>query len=183
MSKSAGRFTVLDDIIAEGHDPLAFRYFTYLAHYRTAQDFRPEALAGAAARLKRVQETFAALPLGDTALPDGDTLARFRDALRDDLNAPQALAVVSEVVREDRLAPAVRRATLLAMNAVLPMGLESVEARVDEGPPPEVFELLEKRNAARRARDFAAADRLRDEIGARGYEIRDSAQGSTLVRR
>ncbi len=183
MSKSKGTFTVLDDIVDDGYDPMAFRYMTYQAHYRTKLDFRPEVLAAQAAGLKRLHETFAALPAEDGAAPHGGTMERFRSALRDDLNAPQALAAVWEASRDEKLSAAVRRATLLAMNAVLPMGLEGVEARVEEGPTAEVLALLEQRNAARRARDFGAADRLRDEITALGYEIRDSAQGSTVVRR
>jgi cysteinyl-tRNA synthetase len=183
MSKSAGGFIRLQDLVDQGFEPMAYRFMTYQAHYGRKLNFSEEGLAAAAAGLKRLHETFAALPAEDGVAADDAALARFRGALRDDLNAPQAVAAVWEVTRNEALDPKVRRATLLAMNAVLPLGLEAVPPAMDDGPPAEVLALLDQRNAARKARDFQAADRLRDEIGARGYEIRDSAQGSTVVRK
>ena len=185
MSKSAGGFIKLRDLVEQGYDPMAYRFMTYQAHYRRKLNFDEEALNAAAAGLKRLHETFAALPDAPAA-EDAAALERFRAALRDDLNAPQAVATVWQTLGDEKLAPEVRRATLLAMNAVLPMGLEKVEStagRTEEGPPAEVLALLDQRNAARAAKDFATSDRLRNEIAALGYEIRDSAQGSTVVRR
>src|SRR5687768_11300784 len=182
MSKSAGTFIRLQDVVERGFDPMAFRFMTYQAHYRKKLNFDEEGLSAAASGLKRLHQAFAALP-AEEAAPDADSLARFRAALRDDLNAPQALAEVWGVTRNEGLGPAVRRATLLAMDTVLPMGLVEVEPMVEEGPPAEVVALLDQRNAARKAKDFATADRLRGEIGALGWEIRDSAQGSTLARK
>jgi cysteinyl-tRNA synthetase len=183
MSKSAGMFIRLQDVVERGFDPMAFRFMTYQAHYRKKLNFDEEGLTAAASGLKRLHQAFAGLPREDGAVADEVALGRFRSALRDDLNAPQALAGVWEVARDERLSPGVRRATLLAMDAVLPLGLDEVQPAVDEGPPPGILALLDQRNAARKARDFAAADRLRDEIAAAGYEIRDSAQGSTVVRK
>ena len=183
MSKSAGTFVRLQDVVEQGFDPLAFRFMTYQAHYRKKLNFDSEGLSAAAAGLKRLHQSFGALPSEDGAAADSESLERFRAALRDDLNAPQALATVWEVTRNERLSPGVRRATLLAMDGVLPMGLDGVAPTVEEGPPAEVVALLDRRNAARKAKDFAAADQLRAEIAAQGWEIRDSAQGSTLARR
>lgn len=182
MSKSAGTFIRLQDVVERGFDPMAFRFMTYQAHYRKKLNFDEEGLKAAAAGLKRLHHAFAALP-DKGAEPDETALGRFRSALRDDLNAPQALAAVWDVTRDERISPGARRATLLAMDAVLPLGLDGVQPMVDEGPPAEVLELLDQRNAARAAKDFAASDRLRGEIAALGYEVRDSAQGSTVVRR
>ena len=182
MSKSAGTFVRLQDMVERGFEPIAFRFMTYQAHYRKKLNFDEEGLSAAASGLKRLHQAFAALP-AEAAEPDAGSLARFRAALRDDLNAPQALAEVWSVTRNASLSPAARRATLLAMDAVLPMGLEDVQPLVEDGPPAEVVALLDQRNAARKAKDFATADRLRGEIGERGWEIRDSAQGSTLARK
>ena len=183
MSKSAGTFVRLQDIVERGYDPMAFRFMTYQAHYRKKLNFDEEGLTAATTALKRLHQAFAALPAEDGMGPDAASLGRFRSALRDDLNAPQALAVVWDVARNEQLSPTSRRATLLEMDRVLPMGLEGVQPVVEEGPPAEVLALLDQRNAARAAKDFAAADRLRGEIAALGYEIRDSAQGSTLARK
>jgi cysteinyl-tRNA synthetase len=185
MGKSEGNALTLQSLIDRGIDPLAYRYLTYLAHYTKPLTFTEEALEAAAAALKHLQELMAALPASATAAPDAPALARFRDALRDDLNAPKALAVVREVAKDGAIAPEVRRATLLAMNEILPMGLaEIAPAGAAAGAPPaEVLALLERRNAARKARDFATADALRAQIAALGFEVRDTPHGAQLVRR
>ncbi len=183
MSKSSGDFLTLQSLIDGGYDPLAYRYLTYQAHYRAHLTFTEEALNGAASALRRLHETFAALPEESGAAPESAAVERFRAALREDLNAPQALAVVWETLRDDTIAPGVRRATLAAMNELLPLGLEQVSQAEPDQPPAEALALLEQRNAARKARDFAAADRLRGELAALGYEVRDNAQGSSLARK
>jgi cysteinyl-tRNA synthetase len=189
MSRSSGDFVTLQMLIDEGHSPLAFRYLTYQAHYRAHLTFSEEAFAGAESALKGLHELFAALPPPSGPLPaepDAASLALFRDALRDDLNAPKALAAVWRVARDRELSPAVRRATLLEMNALLPLGLESVApAPAAEGEataPEEVAELARQREAARKARDFAAADALRARIAGLGWEVRDTPQGPELRR-
>jgi cysteinyl-tRNA synthetase len=195
MSKSAGGFITLQMLIDQGYDPLAYRYLTYQAHYSTQLAFTTEALDGAAEALRRLQATVAALPVPSTsstsstpsapsAAPDADAMERFHDALRDNLNAPRALAAIWEVAHSAALAPGVKRATLLAMNDVMPMGLEAVQpAAAPRAAPPEVLALLERRQAARKAKDFATADALRAEIAAAGWELRDTPAGPELVRR
>ena len=184
MSKSTGGFLVWKDLEAQGYEPLAYRYLSYQATYRTPLNFTDEAMHGAQSALRHLQRTFSELPLSDAA-PDAAVMARFIDALNDDLNAPKALAVIWEVARSTDQPPAVRRATLLAMNQVLPLGLEAVapiEATADS-PPPEVRALLERRQAARAARDFSAADALRAEISALSWEVRDTPRGPELSRK
>jgi cysteinyl-tRNA synthetase len=115
-----------------------------------------------------------------------EALDRFLAALRDELNAPRALAVVWETLRDERIPPGDRRAALLAMDAVLPMGLAgvaSVEHRRGEDVPLNVLVLVERREAARANEDFATADALRIQVAALGYDVRDSATGSIVARR
>jgi cysteinyl-tRNA synthetase len=91
--------------------------------------------------------------------------------------------VVRKVARDRELDPAVRRATLLQMNDLLPLGLEGVAPAAETRPaeaPPEVQELAQRRDAARKARDFAAADALRAQIADLGWDVRDTAQGPEL---
>lgn len=189
MSKSSGGFVTLQSLIDEGFSPLTYRFLTYQAHYRASLTFSHQAMAAAASALQHLHQLYAALPAAGPAETeaeaDAGSLERFRGALRDDLNAPQALAIVWDVAKSTSIAAPSRRATLLAMNDVMPLGLEAVAAAPPSAAPPpaEVLALLERRNAARKARDFAAADALRAQITALGYEIRDSAQGSELVRR
>ena len=103
----------------------------------------------------------------------------FFDALADDYNTPRALAALAEWIREANSAEApVGDAHAREMLAML--GLENL-LDADEGAPAEVVELAEQRGAARAARDFAEADRLRDELRARGWEVRDGPEGAELV--
>ncbi|MGH2350272.1 MAG: cysteine--tRNA ligase, partial [Chloroflexota bacterium] len=186
MSKSAGDFITLQTLIDQGYEPLAFRYLTYTAHYRKPLTFTEEALTSAAHALQRLQGIMAELPDAGDATPDAATLGQFRDALRDDLNATAALASVWKIAQDASVAPEVRRATLLAMNEVLPMGLEAIPPATPQAAaalPAEVQALIELREAARKARDFAAADALRAEITALGFEVRDTPQGPELKRR
>jgi cysteinyl-tRNA synthetase len=110
---------------------------------------------------------------------------RFWSALADDLNAPQALAVISEVAKDPALAPADRWAILADADRALGFGFADATApQQDEtGSDPRIDEQVAAREAARQARDFATADRLRDELAAEGIEIVDTPAGPTWRRR
>ena len=197
MSKSKGNVRTLSDLVAQGVDPLAFRYFFLQAHYRQQQTFSDEAIQSAATGYRRLQGVARELGVVGGAregVPSvaglsgaaidrqaaGPHLERFRAALADDLNAPKAMAVVWEVARTDTLSAAVRRELLRAFDLVL--GLRLGEARVtaagDEwGQDPRIDAMLAERQVAKQARDFAEADRIRDALKAEGIEIVDSPTG------
>jgi len=183
MSKSKGNVKTLSDLIDRGIDPLAFRYFFLQAHYRQQQSFSDAALESAAKGFGRLQRV--ALELegvdgeGDAAV-QAPYYTRFRDALADDLNAPRAMAVVWEVARSDTLAEVDRRDLLRRFEPVLGLTLgearaEAAEAAADSDP--RIDALLAERQAARAAKDWAEADRIRDALAAEGIEIVDSAEG------
>ena len=182
MSKSKGNVKTLSDLIARGIDPLAFRYFTLQAHYRQQQAFSDDAIQAAAKGFKRLQKIAADLETEDG---EGDAdaqapfLARFREALADDLNAPRAMAVVWEVARSDALAAADRRDLLRAFDPVLGLELgKAAEAPAETwGSDPRIDGLVAERTAARAAKDWATADRIRDELAAEGIEIVDAPEG------
>jgi cysteinyl-tRNA synthetase len=102
--------------------------------------------------------------------------ARFADAIADDLAMPKALAVAHEVASHADLDPAQKRALLLDFDRVLGLSLDTPV--IEEVPlPAGAAELLERRAAARAARDFATSDALRDELNAMGVEVRDTPEG------
>ena len=182
MGKSEGNFLTLQTLVDAGHVPMAYRYLTYTAHYRSHLTYSEEAMDAASSALRNIHRQFAALPVVDGALPNDRLMTRFRDTLRDDLNAPQALAVVWETLRDATVPADMRRATLLAMDEVLPLGLAHVEASVEpSGPPPEVEALLLRRLEARAAKDWKASDAIRGEIAAIGWEVRDTPQGQVAT--
>jgi len=182
MAKSTGNVALLDDLVAAGIEPLAFRYFLLQAHYRQQQTYTPEVVEAAATGYRRLlglaAEVRGEKGPGEPAA-QSDYRERFRDAMRDDLNAPKALAVAWEVARgRDELSGADRRLLLLEFDRIL--GLDLVKA--DPRKPafesdPRIDALLEERQQARADKDWATADRIRDELLAEGIEIVDTPEG------
>ncbi|HYQ99571.1 MAG TPA: cysteine--tRNA ligase [Casimicrobiaceae bacterium] len=181
MAKSAGEFLRVDSLVERGYDPLAFRYLCLTGHYRGQLNFTWEALDAAAVALERMRHGVHALRDAGTAAPDPALVERFTDEINDDLNLPRALAVAWETLRGDRPA-AVRRATLVDFDRVLGLGLATWRPPV-EAVPDDVRALADARAAARRAKDWAEADRLRGELAAAGWEMEDRADGYALKRR
>jgi cysteinyl-tRNA synthetase len=178
MSKSIGNTRSLADVLdAVGRDTLLM-YFAE-GHYRQPLAFTREKLDDAARRVEGIRNAGRRLVPGESP----EALARHRDAffdaLADDYNTPRALAALSEWVREANSADGpVGDSHAREMLAML--GLENLLDR-DAAAPDEVVELAGQRDAARAARDFAEADRLRDELRARGWEVRDGPEGAELV--
>ncbi len=181
MSKSLGNIYVLQDLVDMGFLPLSFRYFFLQAHYRKQQNFHDEAMGAADRGYRRLLAQAASVRDAEGSLDEEAVRPlrqRFREAVMDDLNAPRALAVASEVAKDESLSAATRRALLLEFDAWLGLDL------VVSDPPDEVQEsdpriddLLREREEARSRRDFAEADRIRDLLLAEGVVIEDTPDG------
>ena len=181
MAKSAGEFLRVAALVERGYDPLAFRYLCLTGHYRTQLNFTWEALDAAATGLARMRTTFHALPANDAIAANAEALAQFTTYVNDDLNTPRALALAWDVLRGDAPAAA-KRATLLRFDDVFGLDLAAwVPAR--EAVPDAVDALAQARAAARKAKQWAEADRLRAELHAAGWEMEDRADGYALKRR
>jgi cysteinyl-tRNA synthetase len=178
MAKSAGEFLRVQSLVERGYDPLVYRYLCLTAHYRTQMSFSWEAMDAAATALDRMRNGFFALPADAGAKADAGYLDRFTDEVNDDLNVPRALAVAWEVLRGG-LPPAVKRATLLRFDEVLGLRLAQWQPREEEAPG-EVEALAEARLAARKAKNWAEADRLRGELASQGWEMEDQPSGYRL---
>ncbi len=181
MAKSAGEFLRLSSLTERGYDPLAYRYLCLTAHYRSQLNFTWDAQDAAAVALDRMRQGVYASRNAGAAAPDAQRIERFGNEINDDLNTPRALAVAWETLRGD-LPPAVRRATLLAFDGVLGLGLATWEPK-EEAIPGDVKALAEARAEARRAKRWAEADRLRGALQAAGWEMEDRSDGYALKRR
>jgi cysteinyl-tRNA synthetase len=185
MSKSVGNIRSLAGAIeARGRDALVM-YFAG-GHYRQPLAFSEEQLDEAARAVERVRELVRRLD-PDAPEPEGmdSYMERFFAALADDFNTAMARGVLFEWVSEanrrldggERLGPG-RLGEMLYV-----LGLENLLEAEEDETDPEAERLLREREEARAARDFATADARRDELGALGWEVRDTAEGPRLVRR
>lgn len=177
MSKSSGEFLRVQLLIDKGYDPIAYRYLCLTGHYRTQLTFSWEALDAAQTGLNRLRNTVYLLNAATTA--DAGFVDRFMEKLNDDLNFPQALALAFEVLKSD-LAPGVKKATLLKFDDAFGFGLASWVPKVEDVPA-DVCAVADARWAARNAKDWSEADRLRGELTALGWTMKDGKDNYTLV--
>ena len=184
MAKSVGNIRLLHGAI-EQFGPEAFLMWMVGAHYRKPVAYTAETLADAARAVDRLRDLIRRLePEGDSP-PELDAIVeRFFDQLADDFNTPAARAELFAWLAEanrridagERLGPGRLGEMLYAF------GLERLLEPDAEGTPDDVERLAQEREEARAARDFERADRLRDELASRGWEIRDTTEGPRLVR-
>jgi cysteinyl-tRNA synthetase len=179
MAKSEGNVFVLREALdAYGRDALIM-YFVG-GHYRHPIEFDDERLAQAAASVRRVREAARRLVQGPSPPWSATLREEFFDALAEDFNTPRALAAVFDWVAEaNRSEDPVGDQDLREMLDVL--GLANLLERQVVAAPPEVIELRDARERARRARDYEESDRLREEIRRRGWEVRDGPEGPELL--
>jgi len=193
MSKSKGNFYTLRDLTAKGHNPVAIRYLLMSTHYRKQLNFTEDGVRQAQAALDRIHEFVD--NLGRRQLPAGESpelahlcheaAQRFHDALDDDLNTAAAQAALFDFIRDvnrrldaghvragdrDRIMGCVRR--MDDIFDILPAAGAAAEADAD------IVALVKAREEARRTKNWAEADRIRDELAAMGVILKDTPEGT-----
>jgi cysteinyl-tRNA synthetase len=191
MSKSAGGFTTLRDLSDAGHDPVAVRFFLLAnAHYRARIRLSAEALHAAAEQVRRLREFAERVQRSAPGDQDDERLLRriaevrtgYRAAMDDDLNLPQGVGLVFELAREANAALDAGRVGERSRDALLQL-IDDFDAHLDvvrseePGLAQEVERLIAEREAARKGRNFARADQIREELREKGIALEDSREG------
>jgi cysteinyl-tRNA synthetase len=190
MAKSTGNIARVADLVADGVSPRALRYALISVHYRAPLNYSDESLPAAAAAVDRIDSLLTALAAYREERDDDPTLEDALDAVRtgfeagldDDLNVSEALGALFEGVRElNRRIDARSLSTADATRAAAVIrelgGVLGITPPDEAALDPELQAMLDERAAARTAKDWAASDRLRDELLARGVAVEDTRDG------
>jgi cysteinyl-tRNA synthetase len=193
MSKSSGEFLTVSLLESKGYNPLVYRYFCLLSHYRKSLVFTYENLDNAKASFDKLLARIAAAAKdasGEVDKAKFDELkAGFDGALGNDLNTSLAITAIYDVLKADT-----NNATKIALiedfDRVLSLdlvkqakALNDAKEAAHEDIPEEIAALVEERKAARKAKDFAKADELRDKISALGWAVEETRQGTRIYKK
>lgn len=174
ISKSAGTFVKLADIIAGGVSPLAYRYFVLQTHYRKELSYSWDAVKAANQGLKNLYQEISFY--SDQAnVPMTDVVRKFDGALKNDLNTAKALDIMQRVLGM-KVPSSVKLATLSKMDDVLGLGMQQERTR-RRNLPERAKELLADRQIAREAKDWKQADILRERLQEMGVMVMDTSEG------
>lgn len=173
MAKSGDNFITIQTLLDKGYDPLAYRYFLLQAHYRKQLNFTWEALDAAAAGYKRLRRMVREIP--EHAARDPHVREEFVEAINDDLNMPEALAVLFKALKEQTI----DLDMVIEFDKVLGLRLHEID-KVEASLPKEIQELLDLRAAARDNKDWGKSDELRDQMSKLGYVVEDTADGQKV---
>jgi len=188
MSKSLGNVYTLADIEARGFSPMHLRYYYLLSHYRSILNFTWDGLKAAQSAYNNlIMQLAKHFNSNEQSATDiNGYLKTFRESILDDLNTPKAIAVIWDMLK----APPSKSIynTIIKLDKVLSLNLEKAVCLLNlhrESPkeiPAEIILLAVKRDKAKKDKDYALADKLRDEISQTGFDIKDTKEGYTLTK-
>lgn len=184
MSRSKGNVYTIADLTKRGFEPLAFRYLTFITHYRNKMNFTFHALENAQTALNKLREAVVSYKTANGEASDFEE--KFSEAINDDLNMPKALGVVWDLVKSDYSEKA-KLGSLLKFDKVLGLDLENskeyLKNKKEEKIPDEVMELVKEREGLRKKKRYLLADQWRHKIRKKGYDIEDKKDGRTIVKK
>lgn len=188
VSKSLHNTVSLRNVLDKGIAARALRYWFLTGHYKSPMNFTWDAIEGANTAYTRLARAYLELPPSNLR-PDPAFLKDFYAAIADDFNTPQALACVWDLLRNQDIAPAVKRASLQEADRVLGLGLgeSGPVARVTvisvADLPEEVQRLVSARQEARDNKDYKRSDDLRAQIAKKGYDVKDAPDGQKVTKK
>ncbi|MCP4746944.1 MAG: cysteine--tRNA ligase [Desulfobacteraceae bacterium] len=181
MAKSEGNFLTLESaFLNKGIDPLAYRYATFQTHYRKPMEYSGKVATAAQNGLFHLRNQVRTLmDAGEPAAIDSKFQKRFHETINNDLNMPRAMAVVQDLLKSNLNAGA-KLATVFEFDRIL--GLDLSELAKKQDLPEDIQKLVQARKDARKAKNWALSDELRDKILALGYQVQDTAQGMKVIK-
>ena len=189
MSKSLGNIYTLRDIEAKGFDPLAFRYLSLTAHYRSKLNFTWQSLQAAQNALDKLREIVAKTKneqkqhsdiLQNVRMLKKQFSEEFKKYVNDDMDMPRALALLWNIAKAEKLDAKTKYNLIIDFDKVFGLNLEKIK---NEKIPALVLKLAKEREKYRKEKNFAKSDELRKKIESLGWSIEDASSGSKLKRK
>ncbi len=181
MSKSKGQFLTVSLLEEKGYDPLSFRYLCLNSHYRNQLVFTWEALDGAENAYKKLKSRIKQLDRTPD-LNENKTDAyqiRFKEAINNDLNTSSMMTLLYDVLKDDNLPDFSKLYLVDKFDQVLSLNLIEEDKEIDEDFEKEILAKIEERNIAKKEKNYALADQIRDELLEKGIKLIDSREGTT----
>ena len=181
MSKSNGEFLTVSLLKKKGYSPLDYRFFCLNSHYRNPLTFSFESLDGARNALNKLKNKIA--NLSDEGNIDEDSINKydniFKDAVSNDLNTSSMITVLYDLLKDENVNDKTKRVLIEKFDEVLSLDLLKVEEMsIDSDLEKEVNELIAKRAEAKKNKDFALADQIRDDLLSRNIKLIDTREGT-----
>lgn len=176
MAKSGDGFITLRTVEEHKVSPLGYRFWLLMGSYRTKMNFNWEALLGAETALKRLYGIYMGLG-ADMGKVHERYKTKFIEHISDDLDTPGALALLWDLVKDDSVSNADKKATILDFDQVFGLGFAELKEDII---PEEVMTLVKEREQARNNKDFQKSDEIRGQINSLGYEVKDTGDGQKV---
>jgi cysteinyl-tRNA synthetase len=179
MSKSKGDFLILDTLINKGYDPLEFRYYCLLSHYRKQLPFSYELLDNAAISYRKLKNKVLSLKEdGVFNEKQFNTYQnKFKEAISDDLNTSNALTIVHDLLKDESMNDITKIKIIEDFDKVLSLDLLK-KKEIDDELKKYVNQKIEERNEAKRSKDYDKADEIRRELEEKGIILKDTREGT-----
>jgi cysteinyl-tRNA synthetase len=182
VSKSKGGLYTINELAQMGYNPIVIRYFFLNAHYRKQQNFSIEALDSAKAAMEKLRNHIIEIKeKNDSHGQTAEFRDRFKEAIEDDFNIPQALAVLWEMLKDKDLGNVEKYNLAVSFDSILGLGILDMEEDTDF--PEEIMALVKQREKAREKKDWSASDEFRDKIKDLGYIIKDDKEKGSVLQK
>src|SRR3989344_8156625 len=186
MAKSAHNFYTLKDLTDKGIDPLVYRFWLLMANYGTRVNFVWDALKASEVALKRLQRLYLELGPSDAKALEGkeevgrideNYKKKFKEHVSNDLDTPRGLSTLWDLIKDENIPDADKKATILDFDKVLGLGFADLKEDII---PEEITKLVNERALARQNKDFKLSDALRTQINSLGFDVKDTDLGQKV---